>query len=190
MSSPRFVLLIAGVLYLALNAFAQQPTELPVNNDFVQKEFGSNCSLVGMPPLQADFNGDGIEDIVIPARCTSPMMDEAEQNYLVVDPYNAFFGYGNPKITTQFSTEEPERRGFSLLIIHGVGADAWHSTTPKAKFMIVNLPYKNIYVKKLGVKKKTHLAIFVDEVGGDAMTSAIFWDGKKYRYQPMGSSME
>ena len=146
--------------------------------------------MIGLPPLQADLNGDGIDDIVIPARCTSPMMDEAEQNYVVVDPYNSFFGYGNPKITTQFSTEDPERRGFSLLIVHGAGADSWHSASPKAKFMIVNLPYKNIYVKRLGVKKKARLAIFVEETGGDAMASAIFWDGKKYRYQPMGSSME
>src|SRR5579862_4340434 len=117
MSSLRFGLLICLVLYPSLNGLAQQPMQPMVNNDFIQKEFGSNCSLIGLPPLQADLNGDGIDDIVIPARCTSPMMDEAEQNYLVVDPYNAFFGYGNPKITTQFSTEEPERRGFSLLII-------------------------------------------------------------------------
>jgi len=190
MSSRQFVLLVFGVLYLTLSASAQQVTEPPVNNDFVQKQFGANCSLIGLPSLQADLNGDGVDDIVIPARCTSPMMDEAEQNYVVVDPYNAFFGYGNPKITTQFSTEDPVRRGFSLLIIHGAGSGAWHSASPKAKFMIVNLPYKNIYVKRLGVKKKTHLAIFVDETGGDAMTSALFWDGKKYRYQPMGSNME
>jgi|SRR5579862_1730698 len=190
MSFPRFVLLVFWVLCVTLNAFAQQATEPMVNNEFVQKEFGANCSLVGMAPLQADLNGDGVEDIVIPARCTSPMMDEGEQNYVVVDPYNAFFGYGNPKITTQFSTENPERRGFSLLIIHGAGADAWHSASPKAKFLIVNLPYKSVYVKRMAVKKKVHLAIFVDETGGDAMTSAIFWDGKKYRYQPMGSNME
>jgi hypothetical protein len=45
-------------------------------------------------------------------------------------------------------------------------------------------------VKKLSVKKKTVMAIYVDETGGDRMTSATFWDGKKYRYQPIGSSME
>ncbi|HXY16160.1 MAG TPA: hypothetical protein VEI26_16830 [Terriglobales bacterium] len=175
---------------LAATAFAQQPGEPPVDNDFVQRQFGSNCSLINLPPLKADLNGDGVEDIVIPARCTSPMMDQAEQNYFVVDPYNAFFGYGNPRITTQFSTEDPDRRGFSLLIIHGTGADAWHTSSPKAKFMIVNLPFKTVYVKRLGLKKKEHMAIYIDETGGDAMTSVLFWDGKKYRYQPMGSNLE
>jgi len=188
MSFPRFLLIAS--FFTALACVAESNADVIVDNDFVQKQFGSNCSLVGIPSLKADLDGDGVEDVVIPARCTSPMMDESEQNYIVVDPYNAFFGYGNPKITTQFASEDPARRGFSLLVIHGAGADAWHSATPKAKFMIVNLPYKNIFVKKLTIKKKEHMAIYVDEIGGDAEVSAVFWDGKKYRYQPMGSNME
>jgi len=161
-----------------------------VNNDFVHKQFGENCNMIGMPSIKADLDGDGVEDIVIPARCKNPMMDQGEQNYTVVDPYDAYFGYANPKITTQFASEDPERRGFSLLIIHGAGADAWHSSTPKAKFMVVNLPFRDIHVKKLVVHKKDRMAIYVEETGGDGMTSVLVWDGKKYRYSPMGSSME
>lgn len=190
MSFPRLTLLLLTAI-LGTHALAQHSTPPAVNTEFVQKEFGTNCAMIGMPSLQADLNGDGIEDIVIPAHCTNPMMDQAERHYLVVDPYNGFFGYGNPRITTQFASENPERRGFSLLVIHGAGADAWYSDMPKAKFMIVNLPFKDIHVKILGTKKKkVRMAIFVDETGGDAMTSAVFWDGKKYRYIPMGSSME
>jgi hypothetical protein len=191
MSFPRFLLLLVscgGLLSSGLQA--QQTTEPLVNNDFIQKQFGSNCKQNGIPAIKADLDGDGIEDIVIPARCTNPMMDQAEENYVVVDPYNAFFGYGNPQVTTQFASDDPDRRGFSLLVIHGAGPDAWHSATPKAKFMIVNLPFKNIYAKKMIVKKKSRLAIYVEETGVGAMTSALVWDGKKYRYQPMGSTME
>jgi len=187
MSFPRFALLILGGLSLSISA---QNTGPLVDNEFVHSQFGANCALIGSPSLTADLNGDGVEDIVIPARCTSPMMDEAEEHYVVIDPYDAFFGYGNPKITTQFSTEDPERRGFSLLIIHGAGVEAWHSLSPKAKFMVVNLPYKTIYVKKMAAKKKERMAIYVDETGGDAMTSVLYWDGKKYRYEPMGSNLE
>jgi hypothetical protein len=191
MSFPRFLLLLVswgGLLSSGLQA--QQTTEPLVNNDFIQKQFGSNCKQNGIPAIKADLDGDGIQDIVIPARCTNPMMDQAEENYVVVDPYNAFFGYGNPQVTTQFASDDPDRRGFSLLVIHGAGPDAWHSATPKAKFMIVNLPFKNIYAKKMIVKKKSRLAIYVEETGVGAMTSALVWDGKKYRYQPMGSTME
>src|SRR5271170_4821523 len=191
MSFPRFLLFLfscGGLLSSGLQA--QQTTEPLVNNDFVQKQFGSNCKPIGMPAIKADLDGDGIEDIVIPARCTNPMMDQAEENYVVVDPYNVFFGYGNPQVTTQFASDDPERRGFSLLVIHGAGPDGWHSATPKAKFMIVNLPFKDIYVKKMIVRKKPRLAIYIEETGAGAMTSALVWDGKKYRYQPMGSTMD
>jgi len=189
MSFLRFAPVLATAL-LITGSLAQLTAEPAVNDEFVQKQFGTNCSLIGMPSVKADLDGDGVEDIVIPARCKSPMMDQSENKYLVVDPYNSFFGYGNPAVTTQFASEDPERRGFSLLVIHGAGAEAWHSASPKAKFLIVNVPFKDIHVKKLAVKKKDRLAIYVEETGGSGMTSVIFWDGKKYRYQPMGSSME
>ncbi len=73
---------------------------------------------------------------------------------------------------------------------HGADPDAWRSATPKAKFMIINLPFKQIMVKKLIVKKKPVMAIYADEAGGSGMVSATFWDGKKYKYQPLGSSMQ
>lgn len=174
-----------------------QPASVPpaakpaVDNDFIQKQFGSTCSLIGLEPFTADFDNDGIEDIVIPARCTNPMMDQAEDSFVVVDPYNSFFGYGNPKVTTQFASEAPDRRGYSLLVIHGAGTEAWRSPTPKAKFLIVNLPFKQVVVKKMAIKKKKPImGIFTEETGGDQATSVIFWDGKKYRYQPLGASME
>lgn len=165
------------------------PAVSAVDNNFVQKQFGENCSLVGQP-IMADLDGDGVEDVVIPGHCTSPMVDQAEHNFVVIDPYYSFFGYGNPKITTEFASEDPKRRAFVLLVIHGAGPEAWRSATPKAKFMIVNLPYRDISVKRIVVKKKEHMAIYVEETGADQMTSVVLWDGKKYRYEPLGSSME
>ena len=143
----------------------------------------------GPPQLKADLDGDGIEDLVVAGQCTNPLADQAEDNFTVIDPYNQFYGYGNTKITTQFASEDPEVRGLVLLVIHGAGAEAWRAATPKAKFVIINLPFKQIAVKKLMVKKKPMMAIYAEETGGDRMTSATFWDGKKYRYQPIGSSM-
>ncbi len=161
-----------------------------VDNDFIQKEFGSTCSLMpGPPQMKADMDGDGIEDLVVAAHCSNALVDQAEKNFTVIDPYNSFYGYGNTKVTTQFSSEDPATRGMVLLVIHGAGAEAWRAATPKAKFVIINLPFKQVSVKKLTVKKKTVMAIYADESGGDRMTSATFWDGKKYRYQPIGSSM-
>jgi hypothetical protein len=192
MQSPfRLILVSITLSILALAQQAPPPSVSTADDDFIQKQFGSTCKLMpGPPQLKADLDGDGIEDLVVAARCTNPLTDQAEDNFTVIDPYNQFYGYGNTKITTQFASEDPAVRGIVLLVIHGAGPDAWRAATPKAKFVIINLPFKQIAVKKLSVKKKTVMAIYAEETGGDRMTSATFWDGKKYRYQPIGSSME
>jgi hypothetical protein len=193
MSFPRIGSLFVLVVTLALGASALQGPAAPapvVDNDFIQKQFGATCTLLDSPPLRADLDGDGIEDLVIPARCKNPLMDQVEDNFKVIDPFASFFGYGNPTISTQFATDVPERRGISLLIIHGSGSDSWYSATPKKKFIIIDLPFREVSLKKLKFKKKTVMAIYIEESGADQMTSALFWDGKSYRYVPLGASME
>jgi len=183
------------LIYYLPTAIAQSATKPPtqaIDNDFVRKQFGSTCRLEpGPPPLAADLNGDGVEDVVIIARCSNPLIDEAENKYKVIDPYDEFFGYGDPKVTTKFASEDPQQHGLALLIIHGAGSDAWRAVEPKAKFLVINLPFKQIAVKKLTVRKKTVMAIYAEEAReGEGTVSVIFWDGKKYKYQPMGSVME
>jgi hypothetical protein len=185
--------LILGLAFtsIALAQPAPPAATSTVDDTFIQKQFGSTCKLMpGPPQLKADLDGDGIEDLVVAGHCTNPLADQADDNFTVIDPYNQFYGYGNTKITTQFSSEDPAVRGLVLLVIHGSGAEAWRAATPKAKFVIINLPFKQIAVKKLSLKKKTVMAIYSEETGADRMTSTIFWDGKKYRYQPIGASME
>lgn len=186
----RMIFVVIALTFLALAQQPPTPSKSAVDDDFIQKEFGSTCKLMpGPPQLRADLNGDGIEDLVVAGHCTNPLADQAEDNFTVIDPYNTFYGYGDTKITTQFASEDPATRGLVLLVIHGAGPEAWRAATPKAKFVIINLPFKQIAVKKLLVKKKAVMAIYAEETGGDRMTSATFWDGKKYRYQPIGSGM-
>ena len=178
-------------ILLGLVAFAQASSQASVDNAFVQKQFGDTCDvLTNVAPYVGDLDGDGVEDIVIPANCKNPMSDQAEHGFHVIDPYYSFFGYGNPSVTTSFVTDDPSTKGLSLLVIHGLGTEAWRADSPKAKFVIVNIPFKAVRIKKLQLRKRSVDAIFVEEKGGDHMTSATFWDGKRYRYEPMGSTLE
>ncbi len=46
-------------------------------------------------------------------------------------------------------------------------------------------------MKRLALKKKIILGIYMEEKGeGEDTSSVIFWDGKKYRYQALGSTLE
>ncbi|HEY1272297.1 MAG TPA: hypothetical protein VGF08_09950 [Terriglobales bacterium] len=190
----RSALILAALLY-ALAGFAQQPVpDKPtqtLDNEFVQMQFGAEFTLAPQfPVLVADFDRDNVEDVAIVARAKNPLVDEGEHGYRVLDPYDDFFGVGDPKITSQFGAEDPERRGLVLLIVHGAGPQAWRSSTPKAKFVIINLPFRQVAVKHIQIRKKRVFAIYAEEAGGDQMTSVIFFDGKKYKYQPMGASLQ
>jgi hypothetical protein len=169
----------------------QQATNHKIDNDFVQAQFGNQFTL--LPEIGAkfgDLDGDGVEDAVIAARCKNPLLDEAEHNYTVMDPYYTYFGYGDPKLTTTFREGDPARQGLVVLIIHGAGPEGWRSAKPKSKYVIVNLPYRTVSVRKMNLKKKTIEAVYIEE--GDELneSSALFIDGKKYRYVPMGASLQ
>ncbi len=130
----RLIFVCFTLSVIALAQPAKPPATLAVDDDFIQKEFGSTCKLMpGPPQMKADLNGDGIEDLVVAGHCTNPLADQAEDNFTVIDPYNAFYGYGNTKITTQFASEDPAVRGLVLLVIHGDGPDAWRARKPKGE---------------------------------------------------------
>jgi len=201
MSSRRFLLLPVLAILLT-SAFAQKkPDALParakhpspaVTDDFIHKQFGENCSLMpGPPQFVADLNGDGAEDLVVAAKCRNPMADRDEYGFILADPYNTFMGFGDVKVTSTFASDEPERRGLSLLIVHGAEKDGWRAEKPQAKFLLINLPFKTLAVKRLALKKKTLLGIYMEETGeGENTSSVLFWDGKKYRYTQLGATME
>jgi hypothetical protein len=208
MSIPRIVfyrillvLLVIGAGCATLSAAKKLPPPPPaharypepaVTDEYVHKEFGENCSLLAGPPqFVGDLDGDGVDDLVVAARCKNPMADQAEYGFHVADPYNSFLGFGEVKVTSTFASDVPERKGVSLLIVHGVGEEAWRSEKEKPKFLLINLPFKNLTVKRLAVKKRTVLGIYMEEKGeGENTSSVIFWDGKKYHYQILGSDLE
>jgi len=184
-------LFLTFVVATLLPILAQGQTSQKIDNDFVQRTFGKDFTIVQeVGGMVGDLDGDGVEDVVIAARCKNPLLDEAEHNYSVIDPYYTFFGYGDPKVTMSFVEDSPSKRGLVVLIIHGAGPEAWRSAEPKAKYVVINLPYRTISVRKMKLKKKTLQAIYAEEGNELSESSALFFDGKNYKYVPMGSSME
>jgi hypothetical protein len=159
-----------------------------VTDEYVHKEFGDNCSVLGGPPqFVGDLDGDGVDDLVIAARCKNPMADQAEYGFQRDRSLRQLSRLSATSKSHLPSPRTPERKGVCLLIVHGVGPEAWRSDKPKPKFLLINLPFKTLTVKRLALKKRPSWAFtWKSKVKAKATSSVIFWDGKKYRYQVLG----
>src|SRR5271169_3663447 len=117
MSLRRFFVLPVVVLALMVGIAGAQAKKLPppppahakapspaVTDEFIHKQFGDNCSLLpGPPQFVADMDDDGVEDLVVAARCKNPMADKDEYSFSISDPYDAFLGYSDVKVTSTFA---------------------------------------------------------------------------------------
>jgi hypothetical protein len=174
--------------------------ELPADlQNIVTVQFGKDCKVAMQrssivvnyriktddkwnPFFTADLDHDGVEDAIIVARCENPVARKDEFGYVMTDPYMAFHGYGDPKITQEFASGDP-MQGHIVLIIHGAGAEAWRAEKPKAKFLVLNLPFTQLGMTNVVARKGKPpvRALLLQE--GETMSSVLYWDGKKYRWR-------
>ena len=165
------------ILFAALPlpaAGAQQAPSIDAHQ-VCAREFGDYFKLdPKFPPMTADLDNDGHPDLVLVATSRNPLAGEGDFHYRTVDPYDAYFGWGDPKVTVQFSATSATQPRY-VLVVHN-----WQS--PKAKFVIINLPFDRLTLARVARKKKAQDSIHAIETGG--LASDVYWDGHKYKWQP------
>ena len=185
------LILLCGAVFLAKELSAQtaqhqapaQPEAAQVGAEvraLVAKEFGESYVVANdIAPIYGDFDGDGKQDLAVVATGDNPLMGEGSHGYKTLDPYNASFGYGNPKVTMAFNTSDKASR--YILLLH-----SWQA--PGKKFVLVNVPFQQLRIGHMLRKKKPLDALqAVDETG---VQGAIYFDGKKYKWEIIGSELD
>ena len=161
---------------LAQQAPATTPVTRPeISDAYVGAQFGPSFHLLRKyPVITADFDGDATEDLAVVATSKDPLIDQLQFHFKTVDPYDAFFGWSDPKDTLPFASAEGEAR--FLLVVHD-----WRAATPKEKFVLINLPFQKLSLSRfLTKKKKVIQAIELEDRTG--LTSDVFWDGKRWKW--------
>ena len=174
------MLKVVAVLMLAMvpvSVAAQQTSQAaPDAQQICKKEFGDGFKLnPKFEALVTDLDGDGAEDMILVATSKNPLGGEVDYHYRAIDPYDGYFGFGDPKITVQFASTSMTGPLY-VLVIHN-----WKA--PKAKFVIINLPFDKLATSRLSIKHKRAVnSIHAVEAGG--LSSDVYWDGKKYKWEP------
>jgi len=174
------ILLLIVFAAASAPAIAQQsPAPSPAMDaqQICTREFGEQFKVdAKFSPLTMDLDGDGREDLVLVATAKNPLAGEMKFHYRAIDPYDGFFGWGGVKETVQFSATNATVTRY-VLVVHD-----WR--TPKAKFVIINLPFDSLSTGQVAAKRKKAAldSIHAVEVGG--LAADVYWDGKKYRWEP------
>ncbi|HLJ86761.1 MAG TPA: hypothetical protein VKZ53_08050 [Candidatus Angelobacter sp.] len=151
----------------------------------MKQDFGPNFTLPAKfptPMITGDFDGDGVEDAAIVVDIKDPFPDSYEYKYKVADPYHEFFGFGNPSETAAFTARE-SRNSHSIVVIFGAGADNWRTADPKAKFVLVNVPFDTVETGRMLVKKNKPPIFVIKAVEAELMDANVFWDAKRKRWR-------
>ena len=169
---------------------ASAATSVPEAKKYIAREFGPTFKLAeNQPILRGDLDGDGREDIVfIVTAGSNPLVGAGAFDYTVLDPYDGFWSFSDPALNSHIAQVDPGPH-YYVLVAHD-----WQGEKAKAKFVFMNLPFKQISLtpttmgsRSLFKKNKDKkIVAAIATVENDGQTGAVFWTGKTYKFVQLG----
>lgn len=178
---------LAICVLVALPMLAQSaPPPAPAFGDpaaYLAQQFGPSFKVdPSFPPMFGDLDGDGKEDVVLVGTSSTPMMSQSQFGFKVEDPYDAYFGTGDPRITTQFTLHFDGSSRCFLIVLDWRHLQAKSKVT--TKFVLINTPFEVARIVPLRFKKKNIHAIEV--IDRSTLHSLLFWAGKRWVWSAQG----
>ncbi len=183
LASAFSCLAVCLCLAAPLTAQPTPPVALADPAAYVASQFGASFKVdPKIPPMFGDLDGDGKEDVVLVGTSSTPLLSKEQFNFKVEDPYDSYFGTGDPRITSQFTLHfDGSSRCF--LIVFG-----WRQPQAKSKqvskFVLINTPFESASIVNLRLKKKNIQAI--EAVDRSTLHALVFWDGRRWRWSAQG----
>jgi hypothetical protein len=178
-------LLLASPL-VAQSAPAPAAASIPDPVAYLASQFGTAFTLdPAIPPMFGDLDGDGNEDLVLVGTSGAALAGQSQFSFKVADPYDAYFGTGDTRITSTFSLHF-DGSSRCILVVFGwrLPPQAKPKSKQVSKFVLINTPFESVKLVNLRLKKKNIQAI--ETVDRDTLHALVFWDGKRWFWRAQG----
>jgi hypothetical protein len=172
------------------------PTTVPADSrnapdaqKYIAREFGPGFVLApNMPVLLGDLDGDGLEDAIFIVTGGNPMIGAGAFSYTVLDPYDGYWSFSDPTLNMHIGQTDPGPH-YYVLVAHD-----WRGEKAKAKFVFINLPFKQISLtpttlntSRFKRSKDKKIVAAIATIESDGQTGAVFWDGRTYKFVQLGN---
>ena len=156
---------------------------------YVALQFGPKFKVdPKFPPLFGDFDGDGDQDVVFFATCPTPLLSEEQFLYKVEDPYDNYFGEGNPQITSQFDVHIDGSQRDILIVFGWRRPPSGLKSKRVSKYVLINTPMERVSVTNFRLKKKKKTdEQAIETVDRTGLHALVLWDGRRWRWNAEGS---
>jgi hypothetical protein len=168
-------------------AVAQAAVTSPLTDveAYAARQFGPTFKLdPTIKPMFGDLDGDGREDLVLVATSSSPLLSQEEYRFKVADPYDAYFGTGDTRITSTFTLHFDGSSRCILIVFNWRESSGKPDPKKISKFVLINTPFESVSIVNLQLKKKTLQA--VETIDRSSLHALIFWNGKRWRWSAQG----
>ena len=167
------------------------PKTFPDAQKYISREFGPGFLIAAkMPILLGDLDGDGLEDAVFIVTGGNPLLGAGAFHYTVLDPYDGYWSFGDPSLNAHIMQTDPGPH-YLVLIAHD-----WRGEKAKAKYVFINLPFKEISLtpttlgKHFRKGKDQKVIAAIETLENDGQQGAVFWNGKTYKFIQLGNVEE
>ena len=159
---------------------------------YVAQQFGPSFKVnPKFPPMFGDLDGDGNEDVVLFANSATPLLGQEQFEFKVEDPYDAYFGSGDPAITSEFNLHMDGSSDIVIVLGWRLPPQPVRKSNKAkrvSKFVLINTPFRSCSMTSFRLKKKDIQAI--ETVDRTNLHSIVFWDGKRWRWNAQGIGEE
>ena len=137
--------------------------------------------------LLGDLDGDGTEDAVFIVTGGSPLIGAGAFNYTVLDPYDGYWSFGDPKLNTHVAQTDAGPHYYVLVVSRLAGREGQGEIRVHQSAVQADCVSRRPKWARDCLRKNKKVVAAIATVESDGQQGAVFWNGRTYKFVQLGN---